>query len=440
MYSAFTEPVKFDPTYNSLSVRLLSVSSRARLALVLTAAVALPAAAAAQSIPSEPIVFGNGRVTLGGDVSATFACTDAANSTSKICSDDTGFFNYSDYEHSTLRMLRVDVSTAVKATDRMSVLAEIRSEDAGQFVPYALYVRVKPWVSRAFDIQAGRVPPTFGAFARRTYAADNLLIGYPLAYQYLTSIRADAIPANADELLRMRGRGWLSNYSLGNTAADRGLPIVSAFRWDTGVQVHGATEIMDATFAVTTGSLSNPLVGDDNSGKQVAARVSMHPVAGLLFGISAAQGPFLTRDATRSASVDATNRDYTQSAIGADVEYSRNYYLVRFEGIISTWRLPEIGTPAITEPLRSSSFLLEGRYKIRPGLYAAARVDHLGFSEITGTGRTLTWEAPVTRYEIGGGYSIVRNLLVKGSFQHDRRPAGRTTQLKIGAMQVVFWF
>ena len=41
---------------------------------------------------------------------------------------------------------------------------------------------------------------TFGAFARRTYANDNPLIGYPLAYQYLTSLRPDAVPATADAL------------------------------------------------------------------------------------------------------------------------------------------------------------------------------------------------------------------------------------------------
>src|SRR5437660_527842 len=62
----------------------------------------------------------------------------------------------------------------------------------------------------AFDIQLGRVPPTFGAFPRRAYSTDNPFIGYPLAYQYLTSLRADALPANADELLQMRARGWLS--------------------------------------------------------------------------------------------------------------------------------------------------------------------------------------------------------------------------------------
>src|SRR5256886_9040457 len=71
--------------------------------------------------------------------------------------------------------------------------------------------------SDLFDIQAGRVPPTFGAFARRAYVSDNFLIGYPLAYQYLTSLRPDAVPANADELLRSEerrvGKEWRSRWS-----------------------------------------------------------------------------------------------------------------------------------------------------------------------------------------------------------------------------------
>ena len=36
----------------------------------------------------------------------------------------------------------------------------------------------------------------------------------PLGYQYLTSLRYDALPASADELLNMRGRGWLSSFSI----------------------------------------------------------------------------------------------------------------------------------------------------------------------------------------------------------------------------------
>jgi hypothetical protein len=417
--------------YNSLNVPILSADgwNRIAAAILITAGVALPAAA--QSLPSEPFVFGDGHVTVGADVSATVSCAETGGTGS--CGNDTGFFNYSDYEYSTLRMARVDVNAVIRANRSLAVLADVRSENGEGPRPYALYVRLRPWAQRAFEINAGRVPPTFGAFTRRTYASDNLLIGYPLAYQYLTSLRPDAIPANADELLRMRGRGWLSNYSIGDSVPSRGVPLVTAFRWDTGVQVHSAWTWADATGAVTTGSLSDPRVRDDNSGKQVAGRLAFHPEAGLLVGVSAARGQFLSGDLARSVGMDAGNS--AQTAIGADAEYSRDYYLIRFEAVRSSWTLPTIRAPLV-----ATGGWIEGRYKIHPRFYAAARFDHLGFSSITGTTRTADWEAPVTRFEVGGGYLLQRNLQLKASFQHNAREAGRVTHLKIGSAQVVFWF
>jgi hypothetical protein len=156
--------------------------------------------------------------------------------------------------------------------------------------------------------------------------------------------------------------------------------------------------------------------------------------------MSGARGPYLTRDASRSAGAEQRNGQFTQTAVGADVEYSRQYYLVRLETIVSDWRLPAVGAPEIALPLRATSTLVEGRYKIRPGLYAAARFDHLGFSQVTGTARTAEWDAPVTRVEVGGGYSLLRNLLLKASFQRNTRQGGRTTDLNVGAAQMVFWF
>ena len=419
-------------------MRILTRRGPALVTLVAAWALGASQPAWAQGLPSEPIVVGGGWLTIGGDVSATFSCAETA--AEGACAGDAGFFNYTDYEHSALRMLRVDVSAAVRATDRISVLGEVRSENGGRPQPYALFVRVKPWAGRDFDVQAGRVPPTFGAFARRTYAADNLLIGYPLAYQYLTSLRADSLPASADELLRMRGRGWLSSFSVGNTTPANGLPLVSAFRWDTGVQLHAANDRLDGAMSITTGTLSNPLVGDDNAGRQLAGRLVVRAGAGLLIGLSGARGPFLARVATRTAGLGAESGEDTQTAWGADVEYSRDYYLVRFEAIVSDWRLPAVAAPAIERPLRATSASIEGRYKIRPGLYAAARLDHLGFSEITGSARRDTWDAPVTRVEIGGGYAIQRNLIMKVSFQHNRRAGGRVARLDFGAAQLVFWF
>ena len=384
--------------------------------------------AAAQRLPSEPIVLGGGLLTVGGDLSAT------------VGPDDAGFFNYTDYQDSTLRMLRVDLTASLRAGNHLSLLGDIRSQNARAPQAYALYLRIRPWTKRRFDLQVGRVPPTFGAFPRRSYEADNPLIGYPLAYQYLTSLRADAVPANADELLQMRGRGWLSNYSIGNVTPAPGVPLVTVFRWDTGVQAHAANDFIDLTGAITAGTLSNPLFRDDNAGRQVAGRVALHPIAGLIVGASAAHGPFVSRQAAQAAVGNGQDGEFAQTAWGGDVEYSRAYYVLRAETVVSQWTMPAIGSPAVSGPLRAAATSVEGRYKIRPGLYVAARADYLGFNEIAGSRERATWDATTRRIEAGGGYSIQRNLLLKVTAQDDRRDGGRVRASRLLAGQLVFWF
>ncbi len=331
------------------------------MAAVLSVSSSRPARA--EGLPSEPIVAANGRLTIGGDVSATYSCAQSNEPNSAGCTDDTGFFNYTDYENSALRMFRVDLTAAFRATDHLSLLAELRDENTGGPQAYGLYLRIRPWKARNFDIQVGRVPPTFGAFAQRTYASDNLLIGYPLAYQYLTSLRPDALPSNADDLLKMRGRGWLSSFPIGNQTAEPGMPLVSAFGWDTGIQMHAGTALIDVSGSVTMGTLGHPLVRDDNSGKQVAGRVALHPaaaLAGLIVGVSGASGPFVTSQAAQAAGVESDNSHFTQTAWGGDVEYSRGYYLVRAEAIVSSWQVPLLAAPLITLPLRAVGLSAEG--------------------------------------------------------------------------------
>jgi hypothetical protein len=380
-----------------------------------------------------PVAVADGNITIGGDVSASFG------------SNDPGFFDYTDYEHSALRMLRINVSAAIKAGDHFSVLGDLLTENFDSIRPYALYARVRPWTRREIDIQIGRVPPTFGAFSRRTYVSDNPLIGYPLAYQYLTALRPDALPATVDELLQKRGLGWLVRYTVGDVALDHGVPLVSAFRWDTGVQVHAAAlpgRALSATASVTNGTISNPLFSDDNGGKQLAGRIEWRPAAALTLGGSTARGAFAAESAVTAATGSSHNAAaFTQTAWGADAEFSRDYYLVRAEAIVSAWRIPLLRQPAFSDPLRAYSISVEGRYKIQPGLYAAARFDRLTFSDVTGTIGTRSWDAAVRRLELGAGYSIQRNLIVKGSYQHNHRDGGRLrTAADQVAAQVVFWF
>src|SRR5687768_15088532 len=151
---------------------------RAMFLLLIAAAAALaPARADAQSWPDAPIVLElgrAGRLVIGGEASAAVGRD-----------DQTAFFNYTDYEHNTLRLLRLALAARWQPARRVAVLADVRSENFETPEAYALYLRVSPVDDVPLDIQAGRIPPVFGRFARHAYASDNPLIGYPLAYQYL---------------------------------------------------------------------------------------------------------------------------------------------------------------------------------------------------------------------------------------------------------------
>jgi hypothetical protein len=400
------------------------------LLLLLGLALLAPRPAAAQPLPSAPLSLADGRVMIGGELSMS-GSTDA---------DTAGWFNYTDYEHNALRLLRLGLVADVRLGSRVSVLAQLRTDNWDALQAHALYVRVRPWAGRAFDIQAGRIPPTFGAFPRRSYAGtDNPVIGYPLAYQYLTSLRSDAVPATADDLLRMRGIGWRPRFPIGSQAIATGLPLVTAFRWDTGVQVRIGSEPVEVSAAVTAGTLSAPHVRDDNHGRQVVGRIVLRPLVGLVVGVSGARGPFLA-DSVTSVLPSGTRRRLTQRAFGVDAEYSRGYGLIRAEGIVSDWRLPAVDAPSIDAPVRAWAISVEGKYSLWPGVFGAGRYDYLGFSDLRGSAVTEPWDAPVRRLEVGGGYYLQRNLIGKVTYQHNWRASRFARQLGVWAGQVQLWF
>jgi len=396
-----------------------------RAGLLAALALAAATAARAQELPSGPVSLANGMVVIGADVSISLTPQDDT---------DGSWFNYTDYEHNALRLFRVAVNADVRLTDRVSVLTEIRSENGDAMRPYALYVRVRPWHDRPIDIQAGRIPPIFGAFARREYGTGNPLIGYPLAYQYLTAVRPDALPASTDDVLRMRARGWRPSYPIGSLEVTPGMPLITAFRWDTGVQVRVGPESFNASAAVTNGTTSDPRTRDNNGGKQIAGRLQWRPGAALTIGGSAARGAYVADAALASATMVAGTSRSTQQALGLDAEYSRDHWMVRGELIWNQWQVP-----TLSQTLDATSAFVEGRYKISPGLFLATRIDRLGFSELASSFETRTWDAPVTRLETGVGYYIRRNLLVKSSYQHNWRDGGLVTSRGLFAAQLHFW-
>lgn len=391
------------------------------LLVVLTAAV--PALARGQETAAQP------RVSVGGEATAT------------VGPDDLGYFNYSDYAYSTLRLFSVSAGGAVRITSGLSVVGQVRVDNASDVHAAALYVRFRPWQQHDLNIQAGRIPPVFGLYSRRGYGGDNPLIGWPLAYQSLTTLRADRVPATAAALVSVRGRGWRLRYPTepvtGPAPAfdparaneyERGLPLVSSSRWDTGVEGRYAAGSLEFDAAFTVGSLSNPRVREDNGGKQVAARAAWRPLPGLALGLSAARGAFLSDAAVDLLGSTSPSSRFTQRAVGVDVEASAGHWLVRGEIIRSAWTLPSDDDPLLADPITARSSSVEGRYRLHPRFYVAARAEHIGFSRLPVAGFAeplVTWDAPVSRVESGVGYSITRHLLAKASYQYNWRDADR---------------
>mgnify|MGYP001817140910 FL=1 len=377
-----------------------------------------------------PLVLFGGKLRVGGLVSGTISPT------------DDGYFNfvgYDDYGDSTLRRFRLAVNAELRLGRRAAVLTEIWSDNLRAPRVYALYLRLRPWTDRAFDVQAGLVPPVFGAFPRRRYAGENPLPGLPLAYQYLTTLREDAVPARAEELVSKRGRGWRVGYSVGSPDRGPGVPLVNAELWDTGIQARIGRRPLSLAVSVTQGTLSYPLVRDDNDGKQIAARLAWTPGPELTLGVSGARGEFLSRELTDSLP-PGSPASYPQEALGVDAEYARGYWILRGELLWSRWSLPPLDDTRIETPQDSLGGYLEARYKLRPGLHLAGRVGHLWFRALpTGAG-SETWEARVTRVEVGGGYALRRQVLLKAAFQQNWRDGGRVRRESLVAAQVVLWF
>jgi hypothetical protein len=386
-----------------------------------------PLSAQAQPLPEGPVTAFGGRLAVGAEIVATIGEE-----------DQTAYFNYTDYEHNALRMFRIGFSASWRPIERLALVGEVRSEDFDIVRPYAAYVRFRPWLSHNFDIQVGQIPPSFGAYGRRSYQGDNALVGYPLAYQYLTSLRPDAAPATIADVLVMRARGWRTQYPIGSAEPGPGVPLVSAFRWDTGVQAHWTNDMIDLTGSVTTGTLADPRASDNNGGKQVSGRIAIRPVTGLVVGGSAARGTFYSTEVS-DALADAGG-SHAQTALGADAEYSIGHWLVRSELVWSRWNVP-FAWPAENRDLDSMSGWVEARYRVTPRIVLAARADRLAFSKVEVTADLRpTWDANVWRVEGDVGYYIQRNLVARLVVQRNERDGGRVRQRTYVSGQLAYWF
>jgi hypothetical protein len=106
----------------------------------------------------------------------------------------------------------------------------------------------------------------------------------------------------------------------------------------------------------------------------------------------------------------------------------------------SRWTLPALEQTRIEMPQDALGAYLEARCKLRPGLYLAGRAGRLSLSDLASRGGVETWDAGVTRVELGAGYALRRQLLLKAAWQYNWRDGGRVRREGLVAAQVLWWF
>jgi hypothetical protein len=390
-----------------------------------------PAVAAAQPVEAEAHHVGSQRVTFGGEVFGVLGPV-----------PDDGYFNYTGYERNTFRTARIRLFGEWRAADRLSIIGELRAEDGPAVSAPALYLRWQPVASTPVYIQAGRIPPLVGAFPRRAYGRDNAVIGLPLAYQYLTALRPDALPESIDDVLAMRGRGWLSSYPIGAYESAPGVPLVSTNVWDTGVEATWQTGHVDVSGAVTRGSPAVPVaVRDTNDGLMWSGRTTVRLPAGVSVGVSAARSQWLEASVLALTTPDL-DRASTQSVLATDVEVGHGRWLVRAEWLRASFELPLVSEAAGVRLVSWSAFV-ETRFRPHPRWQLGTRIEQLSFNDVLGTGPGAIagpWEAPVTRIEGVLAYRVTRTLEVRGGWQHNWRAGGRVREQGVPAFAVYYWF
>lgn len=345
--------------------------------------------------------------------------------------------NLTYYGNDVTRLLRVALFFDFHVSERAIVYLNVTSENAASPQLYGAFLRLAPWGGGdKLWVQAGRIPPAFGSFPERGYPIANPLVGYPLMYHHRTTLRPDQLPSNEADLLGQRGHGRAASFQgPGNPFARQGMPMVSLFRWDTGGVAFGKLGPVDYVGGITNGTLSHPEVEDSNEGKQLLGRARLRFSPAWRLGVSAARGPYLDRVVLSGESrlPGGDLEDLHQTVAGMDARFARGHLIVDTEAAWSAWDVPTLGTR-----LDSFSAYLESRYRVSPGLHVAGRLDRIDFSEIGDAGKP--WDYPLSRVEVGAGYSWEPDIVVKLSMQWNRFEGAPELDEDIVALQIAVRF
>ena len=327
--------------------------------------------------------------------------------------------------------LRLFVDGSVN--ERVDVFGQVVLRDGATPYVDGAYVLFTPFAGHDAHLLAGKIPWPIGTYGPRTYSNKNPLIATPLLYQYHTTLLWYALPPNADALIASRGTGQYGVDYFGYPMS-LGMPVVDDSWWDVGITAVGSTGRLEYSMGMTAGTPGwGNTVEDENTGKTVLGRIGLAPTPGLRFGVSGAFGPYLVEGLNTELAPGQHVNQFHQRLGMADLEFATGHLELRAEGAWNTWQTPTVGDLDVT------TGYVEMKYALPFGAFAAGRLDGMRFSDLEdSSGVKHSWDANITRWEVGAGYRFDRTILAKLVYQHtsmegsDLEPSLVAAQLSVG--------
>jgi len=288
----------------------------------------------------------------------------------------------------------------------------------------------------AIVIKAGRLSSAFGAFPLRYDDAENPLLDQPLSYITELPVRADQIPCGVADL-RAQNYGYVLNACGGATGGGAGLVPVTLYGLP-GVEADLSSGHIDARLQLTSGSPVNAQsFAVAGQYLQWTAGGGYTIRQGFRVGMSAFRGPYLDRSLAPLLPVGTGIRSFPASGLGIDAQWARGRWSVSGE-----WQRFWFDSPNFTTAPSFNSGYAEAKSILTPRIYLAARAGWLSTGAVADkSGASASDFAPGLRsYELGVGYWLGRNELLKGSYEWLQIAGSSGTRTNVLGAEFVFKF
>jgi hypothetical protein len=316
----------------------------------------------------------------------------------------------------------------------------LRDTSAARIRLYGAYFLHQVFADRTLYVQAGKIPTPQGTWGPRTYSDQNPLIGVPLMYMWQSTLYTTQMPVDLDDLVSRKGTG-----QFGSTYEDEGgvrgtdgprMLVLYDNCWHDGAAVLGIERGIEYQIAVTTGAPGSPITGiDDNDELALHARLGWAPVPEIVLRASWGRGAYLSRAVRDYLPSGRTVNDYHQQLWMGSMELSRGHWIFHGEAVYN-----QLETPLTEDGLDSWSAYADLTWKFAVGWSAALRFDTLRYGEVPTSGGRTAWDQDVDRWEIGVGYDVTRDFLLKAVVQSTDVGDGFGIDTTIPAVQAVVRF